>query len=50
MSIRLLLCSDLDCTLLPNGGLLGMNGNFSAGVLKAIVHFIPRQRHGWSSY
>ena len=27
---------------LAGGGLLGMNGNYSAGVLEGIVHFIPR--------
>jgi len=27
---------------LANGGLLGMNGNYSAGVLEGIVHFIPQ--------
>jgi HAD superfamily hydrolase (TIGR01484 family) len=27
---------------LATGGLLGMNGNYSAGVLEGVVHFIPR--------
>jgi hypothetical protein len=27
---------------LAGGGLLGMNGNYSAGVLEGVVHFIPR--------
>ena len=27
---------------LASGGLLGMNGNYSAGVLEGIVHFIPQ--------
>ena len=31
---------------LAGGGLLGMNGNYSAGVLEGIVHFIP-QTEAW---
>lgn len=31
---------------LASGGLLGMNGNYSAGVLEGIVHFIP-QTEAW---
>ena len=27
---------------LAGGGLLGMNGNYSAGVLEGIVHFMPQ--------
>jgi HAD superfamily hydrolase (TIGR01484 family) len=29
---------------LARGGLLGMNGNYSAGVLEGVVHFIPATR------
>jgi HAD superfamily hydrolase (TIGR01484 family) len=29
---------------LANGGLLGMNGNYSAGILEGVVHFIPATR------
>ncbi len=31
---------------LARGGLLGMNGNYSAGILEGVVHFIPEAR-GW---
>jgi len=31
---------------LAHGGLLGMNGNYSAGILEGVVHFIPATR-GW---
>jgi hypothetical protein len=84
MASELLLCSDLDRTLLPNGpqpespqavlvrnaihevreeavrcvrergfgeglylargGLLGMNGNYAAGVLEGLVHHLPHTR------
>ena len=30
-----------DCLYLAQGGLLGMNGNYSAGVLEGLVHFLP---------
>ena len=29
------------CLYLAQGGLLGMNGNYSAGVLEGLVHFLP---------
>lgn len=29
---------------LAHGGLLGMNGNYSAGILEGVVHFIPATR------
>lgn len=29
---------------LAHGGLLGMNGNYSAGILEGVVHFIPAAR------
>jgi len=31
---------------LAQGGLLGMNGNYSAGILEGFVHFVPQAR-GW---
>jgi len=83
---RLLLCTDLDRTLLPNGSeleseqarknfdqlikhpqvtlvyvtgrhqdetlylaqgnFMGMNGNYSAGILEGVVHYIP-QTENW---
>jgi len=30
-----------DCLYLAQGGLLGMNGNYAAGVLEGVVHFLP---------
>lgn len=30
-----------DCLYLAQGGLFGMNGNYSAGVLEGLVHFLP---------
>lgn len=30
-----------DCLYLAEGGLLNMNGNYSAGVLEGLVHFLP---------
>ena len=30
-----------DCLYLAQGGLLGMNGNYSAGVLEGLVHYLP---------
>lgn len=30
-----------ECLYLAQGGLLGMNGNYSAGVLEGLVHFLP---------
>lgn len=30
-----------DCLYLTQGGLLGMNGNYSAGVLEGLVHYLP---------
>ena len=33
-----------DSLYLAQGGLLGMNGNYSAGVLEGLVHFIPGAR------
>ncbi|MDO9385937.1 MAG: HAD-IIB family hydrolase [Thiobacillus sp.] len=33
--------ADLAKLYLARGGLLGMNGNYSAGILEGVVHFIP---------
>ncbi len=33
-----------DFLYLAQGGLLGMNGNYSAGVLEGLVHFLPQTR------
>lgn len=33
--------ADLEKLYLARGGLLGMNGNYSAGILEGVVHFIP---------
>ncbi len=33
-----------DCLYLAQGGLLGINGNYSAGVLEGLVHFLPQTR------
>lgn len=33
-----------DSLYLARGGLLGMNGNYSAGLLEGLVHFIPETR------
>lgn len=33
-----------DYLYLAQGGLLGMNGNYSAGVLEGLVHFLPQTR------
>ncbi|GAB6193823.1 hypothetical protein JCM39068_35740 [Desulfocastanea catecholica] len=30
-----------DCLYIARGGLLGMNGNYAAGVLEGLVHFFP---------
>ncbi len=30
-----------ECIYLAQGGLRGMNGNYSAGVLEGLVHFLP---------
>lgn len=38
--------ADLAKLYLARGGLLGMNGNYSAGILEGVVHFIPATR-GW---
>lgn len=38
--------ADLAKLYLARGGLLGMNGNYSAGILEGVVHFIPEAR-GW---
>jgi HAD superfamily hydrolase (TIGR01484 family) len=38
--------ADLARLYLARGGLLGMNGNYSAGILEGMVHFIPATR-GW---
>ncbi len=37
-----------DALYLARGGLLGMNGNYSAGILEGIVHFLPHTR-SWVS-
>lgn len=40
---------------LTQGGLLGMNGNYSAGVLEGLIHFLPhtldwlQQTHAWET-
>ncbi len=34
-----------DCLYLAQGGLLGMNGNYAAGVLEGLVHFFPETAH-----
>jgi hypothetical protein len=31
-----------ECLYLAHGGLLGMNGNYGAGVLEGLVHFLPQ--------
>jgi sucrose-6F-phosphate phosphohydrolase len=31
-----------ECLYLARGGLLGMNGNYAAGVLEGLVHFLPQ--------
>jgi HAD superfamily hydrolase (TIGR01484 family) len=36
--------ADLAKLYLAHGGLLGMNGNYSAGILEGVVHFIPATR------
>ncbi|OZA29505.1 MAG: haloacid dehalogenase [Hydrogenophilales bacterium 17-61-9] len=36
--------ADLARLYLARGGLLGMNGNYSAGILEGVVHFIPAAR------
>lgn len=36
--------ADLAKLYLARGGLLGMNGNYSAGILEGVVHFIPAAR------
>ncbi|ODU13346.1 MAG: haloacid dehalogenase [Thiobacillus sp. SCN 64-35] len=36
--------ADLAKLYLARGGLLGMNGNYSAGILEGVVHFIPATR------
>lgn len=33
-----------NCLYVARGGLLGMNGNYAAGILEGIVHFIPEAR------
>lgn len=38
--------ADLEKLYLARGGLLGMNGNYSAGILEGVVHFIPAT-WGW---
>ena len=38
--------SALDRLYIAKGDFLGMNGNYAAGVLEGLVHFIPRTR-GW---
>lgn len=36
--------ADLARLYLARGGLLGMNGNYSAGILEGVAHFIPETR------
>lgn len=36
--------ADAATLYLAHGGLLGMNGNYSAGILEGVVHFIPATR------
>jgi len=36
--------ADLAKLYLAHGGLFGMNGNYSAGILEGVVHFIPSTR------
>jgi sucrose-6F-phosphate phosphohydrolase len=36
--------ADAATLYLARGGLLGMNGNYSAGILEGVVHFIPATR------
>jgi HAD superfamily hydrolase (TIGR01484 family) len=36
--------ADAASLYLARGGLLGMNGNYSAGILEGVVHFIPATR------
>lgn len=36
--------ADAASLYLAHGGLLGMNGNYSAGILEGVVHFIPATR------
>jgi hypothetical protein len=36
--------ADASNLYLARGGLLGMNGNYSAGILEGVVHFIPATR------
>ena len=31
----------LDSLYLASGGFLGMNGNYSAGILEGVAHFLP---------
>jgi sucrose-6-phosphatase len=38
--------ADLATLYLARGGLLGMNGNYSAGILEGVVHFLPATS-GW---
>jgi HAD superfamily hydrolase (TIGR01484 family) len=33
-----------DSLYLARGGFMGMNGNYSAGILEGVVHFLPRTR------
>ena len=33
-----------DTLYLAHGGLAGMNGNYSAGILEGVAHFIPETR------
>jgi hypothetical protein len=33
-----------NCLYLPQGNFFGMNGNYAAGVLEGLVHFIPETR------
>ncbi len=33
-----------NCLYLARGGLLGMNGNYAAGIIEGVVHFIPEAR------
>jgi len=36
--------ADAPTLYLASGGLLGMNGNYSAGIVEGVVHFIPATR------
>ncbi len=37
--------NNISCLYLASGGLLGMNGNYSAGILEGVAHFHPELMH-----